>query len=468
MIPIYKSEIDAGLSEQIKNSHVSMACAISPLIGTPDNQELLKALAKANPNQKDLFYKQSILASVGWNHNGDVFDRMETWKAKNSPVDKQINFMHNELEIIGHSTASYVIDQTGNQISNDTKFEDLPDKFDVVTQFVLYQIWDNEQRSDMMEKLVAEIEEGKWYVSMECRFPNFDYAIIDLDGTHKIVARSKDTAFLSKHLKMYGGKGEYEGRQVGRLLRDFFFSGQGIVNKPANERSIIFSDAILFNSKANLKLRGNQMDEVELLKKQVAKLETQLSESEAKKSKEETDKMQKDMDSAKCALADAVKAHDATKAKLTEVETAVQSKDSAIATLTSELKTVNDKLTVATAEMNAVKKESAKVARASKLATAGVATADVEAVVNKWENLSDEQFGEIVSMHKKAATATVVVVPGTKTTATVTDAVVEPGATLNTSTEDSAKEEFKTIASFLGTAMRYNSAAEARKEKVNK
>jgi hypothetical protein len=44
---------------------------------------------------------------------------------------------------------------------------------------------------------------------------------------------------LTKHLRAYGGTGEYENYKVGRSLRGISFSGKGLVNKPANPRSII-------------------------------------------------------------------------------------------------------------------------------------------------------------------------------------------------------------------------------------
>lgn len=74
---------------------------------------------------------------------------------------------------------------------------------------------------------------------MECLFSDFDYSVVSPDGEMKVVARNDESAFLTKHLRVYGGKGVYEGYKVGRLLRNIAFSGKGLVNKPANPRSII-------------------------------------------------------------------------------------------------------------------------------------------------------------------------------------------------------------------------------------
>ena len=89
-----------------------------------------------------------------------------------------------------------------------------------------------------MKNIIAEIEEGKWFVSMECLFPAFDYALQTSEGETKIIERNEASAFLTKHLRAYGGEGTYENYRIGRLLRNLAFSGKGLVSKPANPRSI--------------------------------------------------------------------------------------------------------------------------------------------------------------------------------------------------------------------------------------
>lgn len=464
---IYQAEIDAGLQDQILNSKISIACDLftkSDYVAGSSQDILLQSIAKANPNQRDLFYKHSILASVGWNDNDDVFDKLETWNARNSPVDKQMNFMHNELEIIGHSTQSLVYGVDGNLILDDTPIDKLPDKFDVVTEFVLYQMWDNAERQAQINKLIAEIDEGKWFVSMECRFPNFDYAIIDVDKQHKTVARNAQTAFLTKHLRAFGGTGEYEGRRIGRLIRNFFFSGQGIVDKPANRRSIIFNNAIVFNSKGNLVItKGNNKME-EQLQKQVAELKAQLDAVNAEKAKEMDDK-------AKCMKEEAEKANKAKSALETEVaelKANIAAKDTAIAALTDELKETNTKLATATAEIEAAKKVKAFADRVTKLTVAGLADEEAKAVATKWESLSEAQFGDMVDIYKAkieaakaAATTTTQVTETAKADLTKAQAEVTPA--LNTNADANVNQELDTISKYLGGAMKYYSHA----QKVN-
>ena len=189
------------------------------------------------------------LVSTGWNKNDDVFQTKATWDARNTPEDKQFNLMHNENDIIGHITGSYVVDKDGNVVEDDTQ----PDDFDIITEAVLYNSWTDPENRQRMNQIIAEIEEGKWFVSMECLFAGFDYALLDDNGGAKLLERNEGSAFLTKHLRAYGGNGEYEGYKLGRSLRDISFSGKGLVSKPANPRSVILdaSRAFSLNSKSH-------------------------------------------------------------------------------------------------------------------------------------------------------------------------------------------------------------------------
>ena len=212
---IYASEKEAGLEEAIKaNASVAYSSPVAFYIPNKEQKESIKNLVVAdekatseNKEQFDLYYLSSILVSTGWNKNDDVFDLQEAWRAKDSPVDKQFNFMHNEADIIGHITGSVVLDQVGNEIEDINNVE----KFDIATSAVLYNSWTTPELKERMEKLIAEIEEGKWFVSMECLFNEFDYAVVTPEGDNKVVARDEASAFLTKHLRAYGGDGQYEG-----------------------------------------------------------------------------------------------------------------------------------------------------------------------------------------------------------------------------------------------------------------
>ena len=69
----------------------------------------------------------------------------------------------------------------------------------------------------------------------------FDYGVTNKNtGEYKVLARDENTAYLTKHLKAYGGLGEHEDYKIGRVLRNITFSGKGFVDKPANPDSVIF------------------------------------------------------------------------------------------------------------------------------------------------------------------------------------------------------------------------------------
>ena len=244
---IFKQEIKDGVAQLVQSSASIAYCM--PAVISSDNLSSSVAFSdkvkaqSANPQQIDLYYIKSVLVSTGWNKNDDVFTTQATWDARDTPEDKQFNLMHNENDIIGHITGSYIVDRDGNPVGDDTQ----PDDFDIITEAVLYNSWTEPENRQRMNQILAEIEEGKWFVSMECLFAGFDYALLDESGDAKLLERNEGSAFLTKHLRAYGGDGEYEGYKIGRSLRDISFSGKGLVSKPANPRSIILDSSRAFS-----------------------------------------------------------------------------------------------------------------------------------------------------------------------------------------------------------------------------
>lgn len=252
MIPVFAAEQEAGLAEQIRSaaslSYASLLEAAQPfelskrsLARLALGSDLYQALA-TNEGQFDLHYLKTVLVSVGWNKNDDVFDPLEVWAARGSPEDKPFNYEHKADDIIGHITGNYVVDADGKAVADDTLADKLPEKFHIVTSAVLYKCWANEELQKRMDQILVEIPKGKWFVSMEALFRNFDYALLKADGSETVVPRNDKTAFLTKHLRAYGGTGKYDDQKVGRVLRHITFSGKGLVKKPANPESIIFTE----------------------------------------------------------------------------------------------------------------------------------------------------------------------------------------------------------------------------------
>lgn len=241
---IFKSEIQDGLKEKIISSmSISSTCELEIcdpfLLNKP-----LRAVAE-NKNQMDLHYLKSILVTTGWNKNDDVFDKAEVWTARNTPSDKPFNYEHDQKQIIGHITGSKVIDEDGNDVAEGVSVDELPKKFHILTSAVLYKFWEDPKKQEEMNDIISGIANNKWFVSMEALFNNFDYAMDD-GVAAKVIARNEKTAFLTKHLRAYGGNGVFNNIKIGRVLKNIVFSGKGLVRKPANPESIIFDETEAF------------------------------------------------------------------------------------------------------------------------------------------------------------------------------------------------------------------------------
>ena len=404
---VFPKEREAGLEEAVASCNsVAFTLDLKPVQATEltvDISDKVKsAKARIGDPQFDLYYMTSVLASVGWNKNDDVFTVVDSWKARSSPVDKKFNYMHDESDIIGHITGSWVLDENGVIITGDSMETDgVPEKFDIVVASVLYKVWDNPDLQLRMNEILAGIEEGKWFVSMECLFKHFDYGLKDGDGNVRVVARNEDTAFLTKYLRVYGGDGVFKGEQIGRVLRDFTFSGKGLVDKPANSRSIIFNSN---NETSVSKSAENSMSDVTIniedLQTKVAALETAAASELEEKNQLMADKVNLETTvaelTAKLAEVEAAKAA-ATDLLATKVEEAAKACEAGDA--------VKKQLEETQAELNALKTQIADEAKAAKLknrktklVSAGLADEEADTHLSKWADASDELFDDFISV----------------------------------------------------------------------
>jgi hypothetical protein len=314
---IYDAEIP--LSDLIqKNNIISHMVQIesAPLNSIFSLENIEKTLASVNPDRKnfDLHYLTSLLVSSSWNGNDDCFLASELWLSRLTAKDKPFNVEHICDDIIGHMVGSYCINDLGKIIAEDTKIEDLPDILHIISAAVIYKEWDKPEKKERINKILSELKEDVWYVSVECLFPNFDYALRSNEGNVRLIARNNDTAFLTKHLRAYGGSGVYGSERVARVPRNFILSGKGLVRKPANKNSVIFNK--LFEiSKNNLdsktsvvyeiKEEVKQMDTVKekeyqdtiaKLQADYLKLKASLEDNKSKEIQANLDKVVKDLD----------------------------------------------------------------------------------------------------------------------------------------------------------------------------
>ncbi len=420
-IPIYDQEIKDGLADKIKCNSIAFSC-LAETIKKPSDEEV-KAFASLGQGRNfDLYYIQSILASVGINKNDDVFLPEEIWAAKDTPVHKQFNYMHNEKDIIGTITDSIVLDSEGNVVSS---IENVGNIRDIATQAVIWTNWTDKATEERLNKLIASIEANELYVSMECLFNKFDYLIVKSVGL-TLVPRTQQSSFLSKHLRSFGGDGQFDGDKIYRVLRDFTFSGKGLVDNPANPRSII-SDSLFGNKAiAEIKIENNvnklllsKSENImeEELKKEIAELKSALSKAneaiagfkdvEAKQATAEVNGLKAQIEALKTLAAE-------TKAAMEDMEKEDEKKtEEAKSAFDAKYSLVEAKLIEAEAKLAEAQIEKVIAERCSKLVAANVDELKAKEVVKTFASLNDEQFIQIVALYESK--------PVDKTVATTTD-----------------------------------------------
>jgi hypothetical protein len=336
---IYPDEIKDGLAEILTaKSSLTVAAVASPIdINSKKTiNKNLKALASYDDN--DLYYVQSILVTSSWNKNDDIFSKEEVWAAKNTPEDKPTNLEHDENTIIGHIVSNWSITDDGILIDDSTPMDNLPEKFHIVTGSVIYKAYTNPELKERTAKLIAEIENGTKYVSMECMFKGFDYGLINQNtGEYKILSRSDNTAFLTKHLRAYGGSGNYDNHKIGRVLRSITFSGKGYVDRPANPDSIIFSKDN-FISISKIKNNENDYSGVSEIRTNSTETNNMSLENEIVDLKDKVEAMSDCAEATKDAYAQI----NELKEKVSALENTIQSKDTEL----SQSKTAYDELVV--------------------------------------------------------------------------------------------------------------------------
>lgn len=354
-----------------------------------------QAIAKlTEPQHQDLMYGSAILVSSVMNRNDDVFLPDELWPAKETPVNTPYNDQHVETDIIGHIIAARPIDKDGNEIQG----SDVPNYLDIEVDFVIYKAIFPLIAKDIYENA----PKGKKFVSMEARFNNFDYALFPSDdlSTAEIVTRNEQTAFLTKHLRAYGGDGTYQGyKKIGRVLRNIRFVGMGNVDAPANPTSEYtkfdnyeMASKSFKESKTLLLVKGYTMKKIETMEDAqalITELQAKLQTLETEKAESETNKKVNEL-TEQLNVANTNK--DAALTKVSEFEKQVND-------LKAELKTTKDELQSKTEELN---KRDAEIKANKRLATLkeiGYEVGD-EAKKAKILAMSDESFETVVEFTK--------------------------------------------------------------------
>ena len=436
-IIVFGSEKDAGLENQIKEqtslAYVSQLCPAYPEIKSSELNDIILSAhrldgirSQADTSDLDVYQTFSILVSASWNKNDDVFNKSEVWAAKDTPKHKPANLEHDEKKIVGGIIGSWPVDAGFNLIDKKSGESDLPDFYHLLVSSVIYRQWQDPEYQARAEDLIKKIENGEMFVSMECIFRGFDYAVVTPDKNNHIIARNEETSFLTKHLRSYGGTGGYEGHKVGRLLRNITFSGKGFVERPANPDSIIFDKEHLFDfSNASVaknpfsnndgvsvnveeelfssKERQENLNmSTDILNTQINELKQALAEVQAE-NKELSDKLSEaNVGLWEKQVAELTETVDALGESLRSTTENLQSETSKLEELEAKLAAETKARTNAEDLIQAMEHEKAKAERMLALIEAGLSEEEAAAKIDVFDNLSDEQFDAMAETLRSA------------------------------------------------------------------
>jgi len=472
-VRIYEAEKQAGINfedhaasafvtAQVKIGDIEKqfdGMSVADLMEATDTVQTVEQLL--GQKQPDLALVVSILVSTGWNRNDDIFTPEEVWAARLSPLHKPMNDNHDATKILGHIVQTRALDKEGNEIDGN---ETPPSEFDLEVAGVLYRQFD--ELRNRVDDIITKSNAGEMFVSMEAWFPDFGYGLTnESTGVTKLIDRTEATAFLTKHLRIFGGSGEYQGFKVGRVLKDMIFGAQAFVDggqKPANPESVIkvaaaknaaSGDFVAANLSDLLEGGVEDVDEKELKVLQ-EKLDDTVA-SLATKVQEVTD-LQKAADEVKASDFEGQIAALNTKVEeLTASSTEVSDKVTVIeaekAELQKQLAEVTERADKSVAELDEIRKTETARDRMKKLC--GVKEVkDEEATLAELRDMADETFEAVLKYAgEKKVEATDTTKSEEKTgdeeadaseaTAALDDVVEKTGAELNVSTDTAQTEE---------------------------
>jgi hypothetical protein len=395
--------------------------------------------SKSSIGDEDVFFVYSILVSSNWNKNDDVFTPDELLKSYKTPRYKPANFNHEEKLIVGNIVDSWLVDSDYNVFSEDRvaafgSGEPVPDDIHILVSSVVYTYWKDPEYRRLVDNIIEGVKAGTKKVSMECIFKGFDYAVKDSDGSVKVLQRNEGTAFLTRHLRAYGGEGVYQDKKIARVLRAITFRGKGFVDNPANPYSITIKKEDIGSVVKNLQTSA---DSLFLFDSGVEDYRLMLQNSgEINMSNDNSQAYVEELKNTLASLKAENKSLEEQVASLSQAgyETKIQELNHSVASLTeahTELQTKHsdliEKLTVAESELSSTKaslesvqaelheakckmddyekKDKAKM-RKDKMVEAGLSDAEADSKVSVFESLSDDQFDAIVEtlakMMKKA------------------------------------------------------------------
>lgn len=368
-------DLEFSIKDKISNNVVSVACSILDTdkiaVANISNKNNVISFLNVNGIGEDTLWFPAILVTTNWNKNDDVFTPKDTWNARKSPLGKPVNWQHK-----GNEDNNQIIGVINGCVPIDENYGILPDSIDISTIDKFHiaigcNIW-----KKYFPSYAQEIEErlplGNLFVSMECKFDDFGYAIRKDDSEDVIlINRNAKNAWLTQFLKAYGGLGtvKIDGLEyrIGRWLKKITFTAVGCVNNPGNPESIILTDSIIVES--NISISEN-LDFSKICENCVLSIVSDvghLNKSETMAEAKET-KCSCNAESLAEKLKDMESECSAMKETIAKLESEAKAKDELFASKASELEAISNKekellasLTKANESLASVNSELAKI-----------------------------------------------------------------------------------------------------------
>lgn len=389
---IYRSE--QFIADKIKSSTTATLVCDKPV--TVEKSTSKKEVRASQDIHSHLLYGSAILTSTVINGNDDVFLPKYTWEARSTIINTPFNNDHKSSHIIGHNTGYRILSEDGEVVDEGG---DCPDYFDIEVDFVVYK--------NIHPEIAASIAEGfeddTRFVSMECEISDFDYLLLNEEAEEvKIVARNEETAFLSRHLRAFGGDGKWNEYVIGRVLKDIIFIGMGSVGVPANSKSVYTkivnaNKAEVVNSVKSLYCLGRkgmyEFNDLEGAKKVISELQKEKAETQ-----KQLDELKADKD-------------EQVKAELTEIREKLQAEEKKVEEATESLETIKSEkedlqkqldeaqksLEEAQATIKQAEQEKVTSERLAKLNELGVSYEDDDAKVKSIAAMDQTAFDAMVA-----------------------------------------------------------------------
>lgn len=226
-----------------KYSPVELVAEISFFEGTEALKKEIASIVNFPENKTpDVLFFSGIFVSSGENLNKAYFLPSELVKSFGTIANKPLDLEHKEVEIVGHIYSAAFADKTGakievSQLKEMASSEVEKLELDVVIAGILYK--------NRFPELADEVKNNKWKLSMETYYEDFDVKV-----GNTILSRKEAEALgiatesvLGKMAKLLKQGKEIAKGSITRVLRGMVFSGCGLVQNPANPRSVILETA---------------------------------------------------------------------------------------------------------------------------------------------------------------------------------------------------------------------------------